>query len=231
MGGISNTTTEADLHKLFSEYGNVRATKIISDRGGASKGYGFVTFETEEEAKKLQDEVSGQIGSQTQLTGTPISWSACAPLSSAAHNFMPPQSAPSGINRNATALKKYLYFPCPAVTSRHLSSIIQCVARFVNELSKSTSNIVLLKAEIDGQAFFSFYPRGGIIQRRSICSQTILCATISHWMAWHSVASSLVLLLLVNRALSLPRHRANNPSNIQNEVGKCGAATGGALGG
>ena len=60
MGGISNTTTEADLHKLFSDYGNVRATKIISDRGGASKGYGFVTFETEEEAKKLQDEVSGQ---------------------------------------------------------------------------------------------------------------------------------------------------------------------------
>ena len=119
VGGISNTTTEADLHKLFSEYGNVRATKIISDRGGASKGYGFVTFETEEEAKKLQDEVSGQIGSQTQLTGTPISWSACAPLSSAAHNFMPPQSAPSGIHRNAIALKKYLSFPCPAVTSRH----------------------------------------------------------------------------------------------------------------
>ena len=57
MGGISNTTTEADLHKLFSDYGNVRATKIIADRGGASKGYGFVTFETEEEAKKLQDEV------------------------------------------------------------------------------------------------------------------------------------------------------------------------------
>ena len=35
------------------------------------------------------------------------------------------------------------------------------------------------------------------------------------------LASSLgALQLLVNRALSLPRHRANNPSNIQNEVGK-----------
>ena len=59
VGGISSTTTEADLHKLFSSFGNVRATKIISDRGGCSKGYGFVTFETEEEAKKLQAEVSG----------------------------------------------------------------------------------------------------------------------------------------------------------------------------
>ena len=53
----SSTTTEADLHKLFSTFGNVKATKIISDRGGCSKGYGFVTFETEEEAKKLQAEV------------------------------------------------------------------------------------------------------------------------------------------------------------------------------
>lgn len=58
VGGISSTTTEADLHKLFSAFGNVKATKIISDRGGCSKGYGFVTFETEEEAKKLQTEVS-----------------------------------------------------------------------------------------------------------------------------------------------------------------------------
>ena len=58
VGGISSTTTEADLHKLFSTFGNVKATKIISDRGGCSKGYGFVTFETEEEAKKLQAEVS-----------------------------------------------------------------------------------------------------------------------------------------------------------------------------
>ena len=38
---------------------------------------------------------------------------------------------------------------------------------------------------------------------------------------WPGMASSLAALqLLVNRALSLPRHRANNPSNIQNEVGK-----------
>ena len=76
MGGISNTTTEADLHKLFSDYGNVRATKIISDRGGASKGYGFVTFETEEEAKKLQDEVSGRSAviavHHIRIIGTPI---------------------------------------------------------------------------------------------------------------------------------------------------------------
>ncbi|KAJ8680220.1 hypothetical protein QAD02_016007 [Eretmocerus hayati] len=56
VGGISASTSEAELAQLFSAYGNVKATKIIADRGGVSKGYGFVTFETEEEAKRLQQE-------------------------------------------------------------------------------------------------------------------------------------------------------------------------------
>ncbi|XP_015610018.1 atrophin-1 isoform X2 [Cephus cinctus] len=56
VGGISASTSEAELAQLFSAYGNVKATKIISDRAGVSKGYGFVTFETEEEAKRLQQE-------------------------------------------------------------------------------------------------------------------------------------------------------------------------------
>lgn len=57
VGGISASTSEAELAQLFSTYGNVKATKIILDRAGVSKGYGFVTFETEEEAKRLQQEV------------------------------------------------------------------------------------------------------------------------------------------------------------------------------
>lgn len=58
VGGISANTSEAELAQLFSNYGNVKATKIIADRAGVSKGYGFVTFETEEEAKRLQQEVN-----------------------------------------------------------------------------------------------------------------------------------------------------------------------------
>lgn len=53
VGGISSKTNEDDLRSLFSEYGNVKATKIIVDKAGNSKGYGFVTFETEEEAQKV----------------------------------------------------------------------------------------------------------------------------------------------------------------------------------
>lgn len=35
----------------------MKSTKIIVDRAGISKGYGFVTFETEQEALRLQNEV------------------------------------------------------------------------------------------------------------------------------------------------------------------------------
>ena len=52
VGGISSSTTEEELVDLFSPHGLVRATKIIVDRAGVSKGYGFVTFETEEGAKR-----------------------------------------------------------------------------------------------------------------------------------------------------------------------------------
>jgi RNA recognition motif-containing protein len=58
VGGISGSTTEADLTQLFSQYGKVVNTKIIADRAGVSKGYGFVTFDSEEEAKRLQKDVS-----------------------------------------------------------------------------------------------------------------------------------------------------------------------------
>ncbi|XP_039275499.1 polyadenylate-binding protein, cytoplasmic and nuclear isoform X2 [Nilaparvata lugens] len=60
VGGISSTTTETELCQLFSKYGNVKATKIIADRAGVSKGYGFVTFETDEEAKRLQSDAFPQ---------------------------------------------------------------------------------------------------------------------------------------------------------------------------
>ncbi|KAJ8680219.1 hypothetical protein QAD02_016006 [Eretmocerus hayati] len=71
VGGISASTSEAELAQLFSAYGNVKATKIIADRGGVSKGYGFVTFETEEEAKRLQQESESIILRERKLNIAP----------------------------------------------------------------------------------------------------------------------------------------------------------------
>lgn len=57
VGNHSGDTTEQELCRVFSSYGNVKSTKIIVDRAGVSKGYGFVTFETEQEAQRLQADV------------------------------------------------------------------------------------------------------------------------------------------------------------------------------
>ncbi|NXO03727.1 BOLL protein, partial [Rhinopomastus cyanomelas] len=53
VGGISLQTSENDLKMFFGQYGTVKEVKIINDRAGASKGYGFVTFEAPEDAQKI----------------------------------------------------------------------------------------------------------------------------------------------------------------------------------
>ncbi|MCF6277063.1 MAG: RNA-binding protein [Candidatus Magasanikbacteria bacterium] len=51
VGNISWGATEDDLGKLFAQYGTVEEAVIITDRAtNRSKGFGFVTFGTEEEA-------------------------------------------------------------------------------------------------------------------------------------------------------------------------------------
>lgn len=52
VGNLSYNTTNDDLTQLFSPYGTVIEAKVISDRySGRSKGFGFVTFETDEAAQ------------------------------------------------------------------------------------------------------------------------------------------------------------------------------------
>ncbi|TFK13474.1 veficolin-1-like [Platysternon megacephalum] len=51
-----NATNENDLRKFFAQYGCVKEVKIVNDRAGVSKGYGFITFETQEDAQKILQE-------------------------------------------------------------------------------------------------------------------------------------------------------------------------------
>ncbi|NXL57885.1 BOLL protein, partial [Chordeiles acutipennis] len=56
VGGIDFKTNESDLRKFFAQYGTVKEVKIVNDRAGVSKGYGFITFETQEDAQKILQE-------------------------------------------------------------------------------------------------------------------------------------------------------------------------------
>lgn len=61
VGNLPYNTSEDDLKELFGAHGNVTSVSLISDREtGRSKGFGFVEFENDDEAKKAIDALHGQ---------------------------------------------------------------------------------------------------------------------------------------------------------------------------
>ncbi|XP_038575714.1 protein boule-like isoform X4 [Micropterus salmoides] len=59
VGGIDYKVNESDLRHVFSQHGAVKEVKIVIDRAGMSKGYGFVTFETQDDALKILHNANG----------------------------------------------------------------------------------------------------------------------------------------------------------------------------
>lgn len=60
VGGLAWGTEEEGLRSAFEEFGKVREAKVITDREtGRSRGFGFVTFESEADAKAAQQGMDG----------------------------------------------------------------------------------------------------------------------------------------------------------------------------
>jgi RNA recognition motif-containing protein len=60
VGNLNFKVNENDLEGLFKEHGTVSSCKIIADKySGRSKGFGFITMENDEEAKKALEELNG----------------------------------------------------------------------------------------------------------------------------------------------------------------------------
>lgn len=52
VGGLPFSTTEDDLQAAFAAFGTVSSAKVITDREtGRSRGFGFVEFDSDDEAK------------------------------------------------------------------------------------------------------------------------------------------------------------------------------------
>lgn len=62
VGGFSLTTTDEDLWKFFSGFATVTAARVIYDRAGVSKCYGFVTFASPRVARLIVKQVSSLSG-------------------------------------------------------------------------------------------------------------------------------------------------------------------------
>lgn len=53
--------TEDTLNDMFSEFGNVSSAVIMKDRDGKSRGFGFVDFESPEDARKAIEALNGSL--------------------------------------------------------------------------------------------------------------------------------------------------------------------------
>jgi len=61
VGNLPYNTTEDDLRNLFSQYGSVDSVAVITDREtGRSKGFGFVEYGNDTEARSAIQALSGQ---------------------------------------------------------------------------------------------------------------------------------------------------------------------------
>jgi len=54
VGGIAFDTKEDELKEFFQQHGKVKDCKIVSDKDGFSRGFGFITFESKQEAIQTQ---------------------------------------------------------------------------------------------------------------------------------------------------------------------------------
>jgi RNA recognition motif-containing protein len=53
VGNLPFSVGQQELKELFSEFGEISEVSVISDKfSGRSKGFGFVTFATKEDAEK-----------------------------------------------------------------------------------------------------------------------------------------------------------------------------------
>ncbi|NXP74662.1 DAZL protein, partial [Ramphastos sulfuratus] len=53
VGGIDIRMNEAEIRSFFERYGTVKEVKVITDRTGVSKGYGFVSFVENVDVQKI----------------------------------------------------------------------------------------------------------------------------------------------------------------------------------
>jgi RNA recognition motif-containing protein len=60
VGNLNWRTTDEELQSLFEQFGSIQEAFIVKEREtGRSRGFGFVTFETAEEAESAMNELDG----------------------------------------------------------------------------------------------------------------------------------------------------------------------------
>lgn len=75
VGSLAYATTDDSLKAFFEQVGPVASARVMTDREtGRSRGFGFVTFENEEDNQKAVDQLNGK-----ELDGREINVSLAKP--------------------------------------------------------------------------------------------------------------------------------------------------------
>jgi RNA recognition motif-containing protein len=62
VGGLAWKTDDASLQEAFASFGEILEARVVQDRDtGRSRGFGFVTFNSEESAETAAKEMDGQM--------------------------------------------------------------------------------------------------------------------------------------------------------------------------
>ncbi len=78
VGNLPFSFTDKELSELFSVYGELSEVSIIKDKQtDRSKGFGFVTFANEDDAKKAISEMNGK-----EVSGRELKVSEAKPMES-----------------------------------------------------------------------------------------------------------------------------------------------------
>jgi RNA recognition motif-containing protein len=64
VGNLAHETTDVDLRTAFSQFGKVVSAKVVSDRRGRTKGFGYVEMSDEDSARTALESLRG-----TQING------------------------------------------------------------------------------------------------------------------------------------------------------------------
>ncbi|KAL6336305.1 hypothetical protein AAG906_014474 [Vitis piasezkii] len=98
VSGLSRLTTDEKLKDAFSPFGQLLEAKVITDRvSGRSKGFGFVTYTTLEEAEKAREGMNAKF-----LDGWVIFVDPAKPREPRPPPQQEPESSETGFRTNKT---------------------------------------------------------------------------------------------------------------------------------
>jgi cold-inducible RNA-binding protein len=67
IGNLPKTTTEAEVGEMITPIAKFTSLEIVKDSAGVSKGFGFVEFASDEEAKAVLTGLDGKTVGENQI--------------------------------------------------------------------------------------------------------------------------------------------------------------------